>query len=359
MRRAISVFIIGLTLLIGFALSDIQVHADSSYTLLRDKSPGEVVVFSDREWLVLEPSTGLVILKEVMGTSQYYDYNEYKPSHLRATVNNPAFRNTFTDEEWLSIRNWTWYCGYLGNENRDWVNEKIGFLSTIQYDAYKGIPNLNITPSWWLMTPGDFRPLACKVYKDTGRFTAESDSYAGVRPCLHLLPDSKVDNDTNRVFNFSLIQDIAIDEELVYEGETWVLKTPDTGLIQLKGSTEERLLSWNHVVSDITKNVMNSSYYPKVSIESIKNSPDDNLVNVVEAKVDGENIIERGIIYNIDEHVSREDNKLIDTRTEAGNYSIPIRVYPDHTYYIRAYASNLDGTSYSQNQLSLVTGLCR
>lgn len=115
---------------------------------------GAIVVFDDREWILVNPSEGKLVLKDsaTKGEWDSSKSNEYETSSIRDYLNN-SFINTITPSFRNYIEEKIWSCGTENNENYKTVIDKVGLLTKNEYENLKETVFSNINIYGWLMTP--------------------------------------------------------------------------------------------------------------------------------------------------------------------------------------------------------------
>ncbi|WP_066495912.1 DUF6273 domain-containing protein [Abyssisolibacter fermentans] len=224
------------------------------YSVLKFK---DAVFFADKQWIVLNPSNGLLMMSENDGNRQW-DKNwssDYENSSVRKYLNK-EFSNKISQKDQLLIQDWRWNCG----EDK-FVTDKIGLLSKSEYDMYSedllskyGINKFN----WWLINPD------LAICEDEDSKYPEVNEYPsglklGVRPVIHIRRDLYVTEDREIVFDDrNLIAQIESADIYLYS------KDEENGLINkmiLKIGDKEKYLNW--------ENVSNRAYVPELILVDI------------------------------------------------------------------------------------------
>ena len=88
---------------------------------------------------------------------------------------------------------------------------------------------------------------------------------------------------------------------------------------------------------------------PEVKTNSIENLIENGIVVSGEVVENGAKVIQRGICWGTNYEPTIEDNYIEDVSEGVGVFTLTINdLSPNTTYYLRAYATNLSGTSYGE-----------
>ncbi|MCH4885976.1 copper amine oxidase N-terminal domain-containing protein [Acidaminobacter sp. JC074] len=105
--------------------------------------PGQEVSFVGRQWKVLDPTSGLAILTENVGSRPWSTKGEsdYSKSDIRKYLNEVFISKDVLDT--LSLQTWSW----SGD-----TSDKIGLLSGQEYETYKALlTGPEFSGDWWLL----------------------------------------------------------------------------------------------------------------------------------------------------------------------------------------------------------------
>ncbi|QOR36844.1 hypothetical protein IMX26_08560 [Clostridium sp. 'deep sea'] len=207
-----------------------QVCTPKTYTALKDKNAGDIVKFGGKEWILLDPAKGMIILASEDSSKQwhnkYLDKNNYANSTIRAYLNG-EFINSLGEKNQNVIQVKTWDCtrasykdytynGKITYENQKrHVTDKVGLLTISDCEKYKSHIALEDTRPyewqyyWWLITAAsDADYWAFVAKKDGTPFCINDtvvDDYYNVRPVIYLEPCLVLDEenkvDTNAFYS--------------------------------------------------------------------------------------------------------------------------------------------------------------
>lgn len=190
----------------------------SGSNMLHDKSPGTVVTFSGRQWIILEQMPNgetYLILKELDPPWRAFDpdkailYNPSDTNNIAYYLNND-FYNSLSQKSLISGHSWDRVSFTSGEDGYDYgnVNCNIGLLSAREYERYRDASILPLDPQiyyWWLRTPGA-ESMVCIVneyYNGTEMIRTISGGSpqleSGVRPTIYLQAGLLVDENGNVV----------------------------------------------------------------------------------------------------------------------------------------------------------------
>ncbi|WP_066495908.1 DUF6273 domain-containing protein [Abyssisolibacter fermentans] len=226
---------------------------------------GDAVFFAGRQWIVLNPSNGLLIMSENDGNRQW-DKNsceDYENSSIRKYLNED-FLNKIPEKERALIQDWTWNCGEKYKEEEKTVRDKIGLLSKSEFDKYNDFFSQNVTLfDWWLINS---KGLNADV--DICYYIGVT-SQSGVRPAIHIRKDVFITDDREIVFDDrNLISQIDIADVYLY------YKNEEDGLLKdmiLKIGDKERVFNWTNV----------SGTAPKLIIADLNMDKTDELIVIL------------------------------------------------------------------------------
>jgi hypothetical protein len=77
-----SVIVFLFVILAGVVFGGPLQKAEASVSQLKDKNPGDVIRFAGMDWIVLDPATGYVLMKDILVNrqfDQYWGYPEFLP----------------------------------------------------------------------------------------------------------------------------------------------------------------------------------------------------------------------------------------------------------------------------------------
>ncbi|MED3554071.1 Ig-like domain-containing protein [Cytobacillus praedii] len=143
---------------------------------------GDVIKIGNRDWLVLNPSTGFIIAKAPLyknwsfGSSNFFNLSEGVGYLLNNESLWGGFMEKFTASEKAKIKTTAWEIGPRGKEATRKVNAKVGLLTAAQWENYSEFFN----PDSGVLETDDY----------TGMWTITSDTNNTVIPVGYY---SKVD----------------------------------------------------------------------------------------------------------------------------------------------------------------------
>ncbi|AET67613.1 conserved repeat protein [Desulfosporosinus orientis DSM 765] len=176
---------------------------------------GDTVSFAGYTWIVLNPSTGYLLMRnfydartgnkcaekfDIQGSNTFNPNDSYNiASFLNRTNYDGGFSGTgfykYLSDNYPAdislIQNHTWTTGPEGSESASSsVPCQIGLLSYSEYQQYQGVPGVKAdtnTGSWWLRTTSD-------SYVEVANWDGSRSACPGnwtnyVRPALYLNPD--------------------------------------------------------------------------------------------------------------------------------------------------------------------------
>lgn len=191
MKKKLSIILVVLLVFTNMGLGSTNSYAASN-TPLENMTAGAKIKFADKEWIILDPSVGYIILASNDGDRQWDtdDSNDYESSDIRKYLNG-TFLDSLGEENEDLIMEVIWNCGDETSEVSKKVRDKVGLLTYSEYENYKNGLVLDLNDwnyNWWLLTPysGHYTNVWV-VYTD-----GNLDHYApitlslGVRPALYL-----------------------------------------------------------------------------------------------------------------------------------------------------------------------------
>lgn len=197
-------------MVINLALGTTRGYAASyTYTPLKDMDWGDIIKFGGREWVIISPSAGYIIL-----SPKYANYNgsaigkeekrkwgsgSYKNSAIRSYLNGDFLKKLGADNEGL-IQTVTWSCGNINDVNSETVEDKVGLFNIFEFEDlfYTGFfDHESERYCWWLNTWYTSGEAVMAGVWD-GNFLVDTTSMSwewGVRPVLYLKPGLYVSKD--------------------------------------------------------------------------------------------------------------------------------------------------------------------
>jgi uncharacterized repeat protein (TIGR02543 family) len=177
-------------------------------------SPGNTITFAGYTWIVLDPSTGYLLMQSPFGSQNpTFDHQSdpnwsnksfiatFDPNNtynIAYYLNNPnasgGFYSSLSPADQALIQSTSWTTGNEIKESLSSVACNVGLLSYSEYNTYQSLVGVKANCIWWLRTP---------VSKDTGGIWAVgaggglndyaayfSDLYYPLycRPAIHLDP---------------------------------------------------------------------------------------------------------------------------------------------------------------------------
>lgn len=182
--------------------------------------PGATVSFGGYTWIVLDPSTGYMLMKsdleDFTGNTilQPFDsssdptwpsaFNHTDPYSIAYYLNN-TFLNSLSSTDQAAIQSYPWTTGPDGHENSGTDDCKIGLISYSEYLGYTTnyyynnyfgiISNLSASGWWWTRTPWSGYAGCVWGGLPDGELSSYN-TYAywthAVRPALYLNPDTSI-----------------------------------------------------------------------------------------------------------------------------------------------------------------------
>jgi uncharacterized protein YjdB len=130
---------------------------------LSSLSAGNTVTFAGQTWIVLDPSTGYLLMQGPSGNLAFDStgVNTFNPSsstNVAYYLNNPTVNGgvygSMSSADQALIQTHTWTTGGETNESSGSVDAKIGLLSYSEYNTYKSVTGVvNSGLIWWTRTP--------------------------------------------------------------------------------------------------------------------------------------------------------------------------------------------------------------
>ena len=166
-------------------------------TSLVNESPGTIITFSGKQWMVLShmpDGSTYIILNSNNGNRAFDPDNTQLFCNSSDTNNigwylNNTFYNSLSQKDLIKTHSWgiKFENGTGGQSN---VNANIGLLSYGEYQTYRGnpLPQSGSGYWWWLRTPLSGYPSHVWGVSATGSLSLNhaSNSSGGVRPALYL-----------------------------------------------------------------------------------------------------------------------------------------------------------------------------
>lgn len=239
----ILIFVILITLSIAMTTNTYAVDNKN----LSDMNTGDIVIFADKEWMILDPNKSIeddktgcyVVLVNNDGNRPYDTYsNNYADSDLRTYLNN-EFLNNLGEKNKSLVEKITWDWdphNYLGLDNHT-VTAKIGLLTDDEGLNYL----FDISPDrfadnkyfWWFNPRKDNKiqvPLYSKYYSSFHKKIVPSLSYSyatisgsksyAVHPTLYLKPGLYISTD-NKIIEHpkSIILNLTTEDNQILTAE--------------------------------------------------------------------------------------------------------------------------------------------
>ncbi|HCC07469.1 MAG TPA: hypothetical protein DEP72_04855 [Clostridiales bacterium] len=164
-------------------------------TKIQDMAAGSRIIFSDRQWIVIDQATGLLvspksISRKAFDVDNTQIYNPSDNNNIGYYLNN-TYYNTFTAAQKAIIKDSTWNIGNESNETGSSVTTKIGLLRESEYNTAKtaGIFEAGGEyASWWLITPYSSNGTNVRIVSNNGTASSNgASSTSGLRPALRIL----------------------------------------------------------------------------------------------------------------------------------------------------------------------------
>ncbi|HCC07470.1 MAG TPA: hypothetical protein DEP72_04860 [Clostridiales bacterium] len=184
--------------------SKIITIVNASMTKIQDMAAGSKVIFSDRQWTVIDQATGLLvstksISRKAFDADNTQTYNTSDNNNIGYYLNN-TYYDTFTEAQKSIIKDNTWNIGNESNEIGSSVTSKIGLLRESEYNAAKAAGIFKATgeyAQWWLITPYSSIGTNTRVVSNNGTVSSNgASSTSGLRPALRILETTYFYRDT-------------------------------------------------------------------------------------------------------------------------------------------------------------------
>ncbi len=167
---------------------------------LSSLTAGDTVHFAGYTWIVLDPSTGYLLMQGAYGSAQPFDSNLSNVTFgISSTTNiayylNAAFYNSLSPADQALIQSHSWTTGNETNESSGSVTCYIGLISYSEYKEYVGNKSIYwIDDYWWTRTPFSANPGSVWVAGGMGGLYVMGSFYtAAVVPALYLNPSISV-----------------------------------------------------------------------------------------------------------------------------------------------------------------------
>jgi len=207
---------LGKTFLIAVIIAFVFLHSDdglyprvnaSYYTgQLKDTTAGDTIIFGGREWHVMNPSTGYLLMKDIYTTHAWHVNNISWDISQIINYLESQFNNIITNEEdrlLVQTKDWDYNNELGGNKAFDTIinpinaNQKIGLIS---YAEWQNRPLGVTNPTSWAWTRTPFSTSSYSVYninidgilERTNRYA--NDETGSIRPAIYIDPEVNIIN---------------------------------------------------------------------------------------------------------------------------------------------------------------------
>ncbi|NLI14149.1 MAG: hypothetical protein GX425_16425 [Peptococcaceae bacterium] len=162
---------------------------------LSSLSTGNTVWFAGYRWIVLNPATGYLFMRDSYGSEQVFDSNGSGTFNPSSSANigyylNNTFYNSLPSTDRPLIQSHSWPTGNETNESSSSVDCGIGLISYSEFNTYKSTINYYRNDCWWTRTNSSGGAgLTWSVLPDGSGLISASCRTAGiVHPALYLNP---------------------------------------------------------------------------------------------------------------------------------------------------------------------------
>lgn len=171
--------------------------AEVSPVTLSSLAAGNTVNFSGQTWIVLDPSTGYLLLQGSFGDTRIFDQDNTNSFDISYSNNNNIgyylnndFYNSLDSADRPLIQSHSWGIGNETNESSATEICNVGLISYSEWNKYGSITG-SISSDFWFRTPGASGSDQVWYVAFTGSLSHVSGSGAAyaVRPTLYLKPD--------------------------------------------------------------------------------------------------------------------------------------------------------------------------
>lgn len=181
-------------------------ESSSSYISLAQKQVGDQVSFAGKEWVILDPEKGFLILKDVCDEKVAWGNKNYKQSTIRRYING-KFLNSLSYYKNF-IEDTTWDCSNYWSTN---VTDKVGLLPWDEYcKCHTYLPAAS--KDWFVLAlyrEQGYDDCAAVIYPNHANGGYSLDRPCGVRPVLYLKSGFKVSNE-GQVLTPPLVSTVAL-----------------------------------------------------------------------------------------------------------------------------------------------------
>lgn len=245
-----------LSFLLLFASAAVQpVAAADSAVPLSSLTAGDTVNFAGCAWIVLDPDSGYLLMKDVIkdsgGNPQTLAFDSSGPANAVFDPSSPTnvacylndtFYDSLTPGDRALIQSHSWTTGNEADEASGSVDAKIGLLSYSEWFAYCDVSGVRTWDCWWLRTPNSGYPVGSvwniEVAENPLSAPAHLNSYNSVRPALYLDPGSQIaggnvigGTTANALVNLS---SLAVGDTVNFAGYDWIVLDPAAGYLLMR-----------------------------------------------------------------------------------------------------------------------------
>ncbi|HWR61358.1 MAG TPA: Ig-like domain-containing protein, partial [Clostridia bacterium] len=182
----------------------------AGFDILSGLSVGSIVNFGGKEWILLNPQTGYMILKVNLGSLAYDNelgqrYNPSRTGNVAYYLNNDFLNSLYAGDRSL-VQEHTWGIGAatgdygisVAGENASTTSCKVGLLSCSEWKVYKDGNPLPFENNIWMITPHQDGYVYYSYLSARSPFSWMQTAYfpLQVRPTIYLLPSTIVKSNT-------------------------------------------------------------------------------------------------------------------------------------------------------------------
>ncbi|WP_088187109.1 fibronectin type III domain-containing protein [Desulfosporosinus sp. FKA] len=169
--------------------------ANSTPVKLSSLASGNTVHFGGQTWIVVDPSTGYLLMQGYYGGNMAFDsddtqiFDKNDPNNLAYYLNN-NFYNSLPPADRALIQSSSWTLEDNSGGSHSSVDCKIGLISFSEFNTFKESVIIN-SHIWWLRTPVNGQTNYVFIVNGNSilAFPANQADLAAVRPALHLNSD--------------------------------------------------------------------------------------------------------------------------------------------------------------------------
>jgi S-layer homology domain. len=225
-----SVIVFLFVILAGVVFGGPLQKVEASVSQLKDKNPGDVISFAGMDWIVLEPSSGYVLLEGDLGNKRFSNldnkFSPNNPDNLAYYLNADWFQAALSERDQIFVQEKEWGIGYSLNENSETVRARVGLISmgewmqySSRYSRTSGFLNDPVN-TFWTRTPATGN-MQYRVGTDSALQAVPLYENSGVRPTLYLIPEIYITPDGHPNRDPNAIA--AFEDKTVLKGDSFTL----------------------------------------------------------------------------------------------------------------------------------------